>query len=39
MSRILFTGLCLIGILGFVFSKPNEHITKKPKTEIVKEKL
>jgi hypothetical protein len=37
MNRILFVGLCLVGMMVFVVAKTDTHIKKQPKTEIAKQ--
>jgi|TARA_Y100000385_G_scaffold266269_1_gene301279 hypothetical protein len=37
MNRILFVGLCLVGIIGVVLVNPNSDFEKESKKEIAKE--
>jgi len=37
MNRILFVGLCLVGIVAFVLVNANSEFEKESKKEIAKE--
>lgn len=37
MNRILFVGLCLIGIMVFVFNESNTKQKEQPKKEVAKQ--
>ena len=37
MNRILFVGLCLVGIMVFVFNASNTKQKEQPKTKVAKE--
>ena len=37
MNRILFVGLCLVGIMVFAFSESNAKQKEAQKTKVVKE--
>ena len=36
MNRILFVGLCLVGMMVFVLAKTDTPVKKQPKKEIAK---
>ena len=37
MNRILFVGLCLVGMIAFALSTADKEIEKQPKVEVTKE--
>ncbi|SHG95495.1 hypothetical protein DFQ05_2331 [Winogradskyella wandonensis] len=37
MNRIVFVGLCLVGIMVFVFANADQDLKEQPKTKIAKE--
>ncbi|WP_262890097.1 hypothetical protein [Winogradskyella haliclonae] len=37
MNRILFVGLCFVGIMVFVFAHADSKLEEQPKTEVAKE--
>ena len=37
MNRVLFVGLCLIGMMIFAFSSANNNKKEQSKTEVAKE--
>jgi len=36
MNRILFVGICLLGMAVFVFAKANTTIKKQPEAKVAK---
>lgn len=37
MNRIVFVGLCLIGLMVFVFANADSKLEEQPKTKIAKQ--